>query len=130
MQAPSKRTQTMILVICAIAIGALIYGGFRTNFSNRAFGILLPITLIGLSRILVAFNVIELPTWFSMGFVNRAPKYSEFGKAAECFIASLMWTLISLRLVSNTPLGAAIVGVPAVLLMIAMGVFVLRGLFR
>jgi hypothetical protein len=130
MQKPSKHLRTTVLVICAIATSALIYEGFRTNFSNRVFGILLPIALIGLSRMLVAFKVVELPSWFSMGFVNRAPKYPEFGKAAACFIAGLLWALISVRLVTNTPLGAAIVGVPAVLLMIAMGIFVLRGLFR
>ncbi len=129
MQEPSKRFRAVMLAIYAIAGVALIYEGLRTRFSNGFFGLLLPIASIGMLRFLIVLKVIELPPWFRMGFVNQAPKYGEFTKAAACFVAALLWTVIAVRLVSDTPLGATILFAPPVLLLIAMGVFVMRALF-
>jgi hypothetical protein len=130
MPEPGKGFRAVALAIYAIAGAALVYEGLRTHFSNGFFGVLLPIASIGMVRLLVVLKVIELPPWFSMGFVNRAPKYAEFGKAAACMFAALLWTVIVVRVVSDTPLGAAILFLPPVLLLIAMGIFVLRGLFH
>jgi hypothetical protein len=53
-------------------------------------------------------------------------KYVEFGKAAACALAAMLWTVIGVRIVGETPLGAAVLFAPPVLLLIAMGIFVMR----
>ena len=130
MPEPSKRFRAVALTIYAIAGVALVYEGLRTHFSNRFFGILLPIASIGMLRILIALKVVELPPWFRMGFVNRAPQYAEFGKAAVCSLTAILWAVIGIKILSETALGAALLVVPIVLLAIAAGVFVMRGLFH
>jgi len=118
----------LILTICFVAAVALLYGILRGSPPTGFFGFLIPIASLGMIRILVALKVIELPSGFSMGLINRKPNYVEFGKAAACALAAMLWTVIGIRIVSDTPLGAAVLVVPPVLLLIAMGIFVTRAL--
>jgi uncharacterized membrane protein YfcA len=128
MHSPSKRLRLLILTVCFAAATALLYGVLRGSAPTGILGFLIPIASLGMIRILVALKVLELPSGFSMAFINRKPNYVEFGKAAACALAAMLWTVIGIRIVSDTPLGAAVLAVPPVLLLIAMGIFVMRGL--
>src|SRR5271165_5493826 len=127
MEVPSKRIRLVVLTICFVAAVMLLYETLRGPLP-RFVGLLIPIASLAMIRILVALKVIELPSGFSMGFINRRPKYVEFGKSAACALAAALWTVIGIRLVSDSPLGAAVLLVPPVLLLIAMGFFVVRAL--
>jgi hypothetical protein len=105
-------------------VNAVLRGSAPTGF----VGFLIPIVSLGMIRILGALKVLELPDGFSIAFVNRKPNYAEFGIAAACALAATLWTVIGIKSVSDTPLGAAVLVVPPVLLLIAMGIFVTRGL--
>ena len=128
MQPPSKRVRIAILIICVVAAAAVFYQSSRGSLPTGFVGLLIPIGSLGLIRVLVALRVIELPSGFSMGLINRKPKYLDFGKAAACALAAMLWTVIGVRLVRDTPLGAALLFAPPVLLLIAMGFFVIRAL--
>ena len=128
MRPPSKRLRMAVLTICFVAAVAVLYEILRGSLPTGMFGLLIPIASFGMIRVLVALKVIELPAGFSMGFINRKPKYAEFGKAAACAFAAMLWTVIGIRIVSDTPLGVAVLVTPPVLLLVAMGIFVIRAL--
>ena len=125
----SNGFRASILSVYTLIGIALVYEGFRTHFSDRFFGILLLIASVLMLRILIWFKVVKLPSGFAMGFINRSPKYAQLVKAAACFLAAAVWTVISVRVVSDTLVGVAIIFLPMVLLLIAMGIFVMRSLF-
>jgi len=116
-----------LLIIYAIVVAGLVYGGFLTHSSHRFFNLFAPVAALILFRILMGFDVIKLPARLTVGLAKFIPSV-EFVRAAACFVAAMLWVVVGTRFVSDTPLGATILFVPPVLLVIAMGLFVGRGL--
>jgi hypothetical protein len=117
-----------VLTVCLAAAIVVLYEALHGSISNRLIGVLLPLGSLGLIRVLVALKIIELPDGLSVVFIDRKPKYVEFVKAAACALGAAIWTVVVTGIVSNTYLGAALIVIPAIVLLIAMSIFVVRGL--
>lgn len=115
-----------LLIIYAMVVAGLVYGGFVTHFSTRFFSLFAPIAALILFRILLGFGVVKLPPRLTRGFAKFVPSV-EFARSAACFIAAILWVVIGSKFVSDTWLDATILFGPPVLLAIAAGFFVMRG---
>jgi hypothetical protein len=118
----------------AIILGCLLIGIFLTweNFRGQlAYPSLATLASLVVLIILIRTRIIEFQKnenesdrtsiWVSL---------SDFTKGAACMVGGIVWVVLALRLVSDTPIGVAIILIPLVILTL-MGVFFLtRGFFR
>ncbi len=106
----------VLLGILMIAGIGLIYYGLRAGYPPVA-QVLLPIVYVGLVVSLVRASGISIPERYRGPFLGGRIYVIELAKSLGLFCASLLWVASAIRLVSNTPTGAAVVFIPALILL-------------
>ena len=120
-----KSVKITVLVACLILGVWLTYIDFSEEFP-LPISALLTIAYVGLVILLVNLEVIPLPAGVDLGLFAGRSRLSDFVKALACAGAMLAWVWVGVRIVNNTPLGAAVLATPIIILVAASGYFFFR----
>jgi hypothetical protein len=89
---------------------------------------LLTIGYVVLVGVLLRTGVVELPPDLKAK-IGAWPRLSSLFKCAVCFILGIAWVKISVKLVSDTYAGAAIILIPSGILVLASAFFFLKSVW-
>jgi hypothetical protein len=115
-------------ILVFVGIG-LIYYGLRTGFPP-VVQVLLPIVYVGLVVSVVRGGGISIPERYRRPLLGGRIYVLELAKSLGLFCASLLWVASVIRLVNNTPAGAAAVFIPGLILLGLSAFFFWRSFSR
>jgi hypothetical protein len=126
-QALTGRRKKLVLLSVLIGIGLVsLYveaRQFLPPWSAELFPPLFLAGIFGLEKILTK----PTPTQTGAAAVGRAVSYWDIAKSAACMIVALVWVVIAMRRVSDSPGGAALILLPSFVILSGSAYFFWRG---
>jgi len=119
---------TCLGILVPVGIG-LAYYELRIGLPP-ALQALLPIVYVALIVLLLRTGVIPIPDQYRRPLLGGRIHVPDLAKSIGCFLASLLWVAVVVRLVSDTPVGAAVVFTPALLILGGSAFFFARSFSR
>jgi hypothetical protein len=121
-------TIVCLSIMVLIGIGLISYeirGGFP-----QALQVLLPIIYVALIVLLLRTGVVSIPDRYQRGLLGGRIHVPDIAKSVGCMFAAILWVAIIVRFVTDTPIGAALLLVPALVILGTGAFFFARGVSR
>ena len=122
----SKRLKVSILCVLLLLGIALFYAEIRGVFS-LPLRILIPIVYIAVVGLLLTAGIAPQPGRYGGQSFGVRLNFLDIARSGICMIASLAWIALGLRLVPDTPAGAALLLAPFFVILGAGIFFLGRG---
>jgi hypothetical protein len=116
-----------LCLLLPVGIGLIYYELHRGGSPAAKF--LAPIAYFALAALLVRTGGIPISAEDRRGILGGHVSVSNLLKTVGCFFSSLLWVAVGVPLLSDTPVGNAVLLIPSLLLLIASGFFFV-GIFR
>jgi hypothetical protein len=130
MRAPQlgKPMQLVVLVVI-FAAGIVLWCYEARGTLSQPIRILLPIGYFAFAIFLHRKVGLQFPEQSDVPFLGKRINLLDVAKSAACFLAMFFWVTVVVRIVTDTPTGAAVLLIPALTLLGASVFFLGRSFF-
>jgi hypothetical protein len=126
---PTRKSVALACLCLLLPVGICLMYYELHRGGSPAVKSLAPVAYIAVAIFLVRTGGIPIPAEDQRGMLGGHVSVSNLLKTVGCFFSSLLWVAVGLPLLSDTPVGNAVLLIPSLLLLIASGFFFVK-IFR
>jgi hypothetical protein len=119
----------LVVLVVIFAVGIVLWYCEARGAFSQPIRILLPMAYFALAIFLHRKLGLQFPEQADVPFLGKRINLPDVAKSAACFLAMFFWVTVVVRIVTDTPAGAAVLLIPALSLLGASVFFLGRSFF-
>ena len=124
----ARPVRIVVLIAATGLLGAVTWYSFANKLPPGR-SLLLSVGSLALLWVLLRIGILEAPSGFTALTFGQNPRLRDVLWSVACIAGGFAWLVLFTRRVSDTEAGAALLGIPFILLVAGGTFFLIRGLF-